>query len=295
MMIIMTCSSFNKWITENKKLITIELLSSSQSRRNKFALLSFTCWDFSKYSKGETHKQKLSIAEEFRLLVQDEFVENVKQSRSRKEKYVLYARRTSGIILNMAVVVCSWYAIFMIISTQQSVINALYLVFGQNFAKAVHPTFAIVGVGLVLPQLTFAITNFEAWDSKIQTMKHQIWRLYFGRIANLIVAGIPAFIIYKDLEESNFVYTTFSDPVDALIGKNVATGTYSVFAEDKYLCFEDVASYYLIKLVISDFLLGKLIKIFMYYVKRILKLPHAPYNVAESIIEVCSVYHFTFR
>jgi len=212
-------------------------------------------------------------------------VNEVKQNRTKREVNILYARRASGIVLNLCVVVGSWYAIFAIISTQKSVIDTMSLLIGPTIARSVHPAFAIIAVGLALPMLTFAITKFEQWESKIQTMKHQIWRLYIGRIANLIVSAMPAFVIYKDLFDTNFVYSTFSDPVDALVGKSEA-GKYSIFEENKYLCFEDVASYYLLKLVISDFLLGKLIKVFVYYCKLLLKLQHSPYNVAESIIEI---------
>lgn len=51
-----------------------------------------------------------------------------------------------------------------------------------------------------------------------------------------------------------------------------------------------MAAYYLLKLVLTDFFLPKAIKVGMWmakeFVSRFKPMPHAPYNVAESIIEI---------
>ena len=220
MMVCMTYSSFHKWIIENKKMIVNQLLTTNTTT-NKFASLSFQCWNFSKCSKSEVYEQKMSVAEEFRLLLQDAELASVKQARKKKERYLLYARRTLGVVLNSSFVFGSWYAIFIIVSTQKQVVEKLAGVVGPAAASAMHPAGSIILVGLILPTVTFSITEFEQWETKIMTMKNQIWRLFFGRIANVVVAGIPPYVIYKssligDSGSAASIIGVFEAPVDAL-------------------------------------------------------------------------------
>lgn len=205
-MILLTFTSFFKWIKENKKTITAKLLSN-QSSVNQFNILSFNCWKYNLFSKKAVEEQKISIAEKFRFLLTDEAVQNIKQARTKKEKYMLYARRTIGIFLNIIFVVLSWYAILRIIEDSTSIITVANKSLSIPLSVATFvPTMLLTLVGLVLPSITFAITDFEKWESHIQTMKHQTWRLYCGRILNLVVAGMQFYSLRHNVRLSIHMY-----------------------------------------------------------------------------------------
>lgn len=115
---------------------------SQKTYTHRFAESSFNFWDFNKYRKKQVFEQKQYVAEvslfffllvcssflharlkhsislfffvifqSFKLLLQSHEIQNLMLNRTRKERYLLYARRGFGVILNIAFLVASWIAV----------------------------------------------------------------------------------------------------------------------------------------------------------------------------------------
>ncbi len=94
---------------------------------------------------------------------------------------------------------------------------------------------------------------------------------------NLVVAGMQ---FYSLRQNGNPILPVFSKAVTAL----------KVNVSEEYVCFEDKAAEQLLLLVISDFLLSKIVKVTMFYVKeffiKIVKfkgVKHSPYETFPAL------------
>lgn len=281
-MILLTLTSISKWISENNKQVTAEQIQTSQNGHGKkFSELSFNFWNYNVFeTKKDCYEQSINIAENFVILLSSEQISNLQKNRSRKEKYILYCRRTIGILLNVAFVGASWIAIFFIIANRNKIILfvANLSIITSNISTIV-PSILITLVGLILPTITYYVTRFEQWDDELQTLKNETWRLYAGRILNLIVTALQFYSLH---DNGDAIVSLFDESVNEL--KIDITNTHN--------CIEDKAAEQLFILVLTDFFLPKMIKIGTFYTKeflnkiKLISLVHAPYNVAESIIEI---------
>ena len=107
---------------------------------------------------------------------------------------------------------------------------------GLRSSANLFPTVLLSMVNLILPTITISITMFEQvfssrlppeifffiqWDDMLDTTKQQTWRLYFGRILNLIVAGLQFYSLRGNAGDP--ILTIFEQSVENL-KENIGNG-----------------------------------------------------------------------
>ena len=279
-MFLLTFSSFMKLKYQNEKSVTFKILSRQSNI--KFSGLLFNCWNYKTIKKHEVYEQKVNIIEEFNLLLHDRNYELIKKMRTNKEKYILFFRKFMGILLNSFFLFLSWIGIINVTANQTNIASSVANIFFNNALVGDLAISALITIiGLILPNITFMITDFERWDTQMAIIINQIWRLYFGRILNLIIAGLQ----YYSLKNTGTAIFTFIS--DSVLGLTTVSDN-----SNDIICYENYAVENLIKLIFMDFFLSKIIKLITPFGFKIinkitkLNLPLTPYNVAESIIEL---------
>lgn len=270
--IFLSIVSFYRWIEDDRAVVMGEILEVDRQPQ-RFATIGFTSWDFAISSEREVEDHKHTISQSIMAVFEEEEIKRRRDSRTRHEVIVLYIRRGVGMTLNLGFVIASWVAIIYVTINQKNISDY----FQENssgvrfFADYAAPmTTALINA--ILPEITFLITEFEKWDDQATLLKHQMWRLYFGRQFNLFINLVTYYSIAKE-----------SSPIDAI---------QSSFDESVFVCGEDAAGSGLFNLMIIEFMIQKFVYLSIYYSKEMvssccgLHLKHEEFRVSEGMINL---------
>ncbi|KAG8457624.1 hypothetical protein KFE25_002288 [Diacronema lutheri] len=179
--------SARKFIAERRAAQYVEVYGLGADKM-RFARAVLNGWDMQVASASALSEARAATADRLRLLVDEGERAARIAARSSGERNVLRARRFLGIVVSMAYTVGAWAGITGL------QLNALALSGYLEAQAAGLSLLAVVGVPVVvstvnaiLPILTMVVTRFERWDSPTTTLRVQVFRLYLGKILNLLI------------------------------------------------------------------------------------------------------------
>jgi len=120
--------------------------------------------------------------------------------RTAAERAALRGRRLIGIFFSISYTVLAW-AIIIVLQLNALTINEALQRGNAGIIADLAVPIAVSAVNVALPVLTNWVTDFERWDYPATTLRLQIFRLYSGKILNLLinVAGYGILVAQQNL------------------------------------------------------------------------------------------------
>jgi len=213
--------------TDPKQLIALRLARNT-----------LNIWEFGVADATEIDNQRSTVVGNLKVILAEDRLQDAVGKRTLEQTYVLWGRRTFGVFLNLVLIGFQWGAIGYLTIQQASLKESLDGTPLSGVKAFVVPG-VISGINAALPMATTAITHFEQWDSKALELQIEVTRLYFCRILN---AMLLAFAYYQLLEQ-----------------RSIYQGTEIVAVEKWNSCYEDQTANEFLTLVLSDWVIPKVI------------------------------------
>uniref|UniRef100_A0A7S3GFU1 TMC domain-containing protein n=1 Tax=Palpitomonas bilix TaxID=652834 RepID=A0A7S3GFU1_9EUKA len=202
---IILVASLYKYIKEDRLKKSLDLIEKEKNPM-RYAKLCFSAWDFT--IKTEKGREDLSqfVTDNFKVLLEEDRIAEMKAKRTRKDKVRLYIRRSLGIFLNILFLALAWTGILMLKIFFFSDLKSFFANNLSTFPDFISSNILVIAVVIingVLPVVTKRLVKMEKWDSPGFILKLQLMRLYAGKILNLLIVavvqlklltGFPAFI-----------------------------------------------------------------------------------------------------
>mmetsp|Transcript_81866 Transcript_81866/g.236646 ORF Transcript_81866/g.236646 Transcript_81866/m.236646 type:complete len:797 (+) Transcript_81866:153-2543(+) len=235
-------SGLLRWTTLDLRVQAEGLDDELHPRR--WSTIVLQAWDFRLTSAEDRQNWGSSFETQLRAICAEEERLKWEQSHTRSQRYLLFARRAIGILLNLALIASAWVAVALSTRHREAISHELAVVLGHfglgSFGAqigALAPNLVVSAVGGVLPVVTKLLTTMEAWAPATRA-RHNVWRLYFGKILNLV------FVVALNIE--------------LIAGTPLYGSTQALVARDftKYPCAEDQSGAEMVSLVATELIFG---------------------------------------
>ncbi|KAJ0411534.1 hypothetical protein ATCC90586_001129 [Pythium insidiosum] len=187
MEILLLVLTFHKWILEDRASKTVEAMDNGE-KKPKFAKLILNAWDSSLSTKEAFSDMQRAIEEQLKLAMAEERLSETLRHRTKKEWYLLYARRLLAFLVYLTVQASSWYLII-VLTTQSTEIQAWIALKAKvlsPYASSIVPA-AVTVLNAALPTIISLLTQLERWDHSGFAVKAMITRLYLAKVLNVII------------------------------------------------------------------------------------------------------------
>mmetsp|Transcript_33459 Transcript_33459/g.83413 ORF Transcript_33459/g.83413 Transcript_33459/m.83413 type:complete len:486 (-) Transcript_33459:868-2325(-) len=180
--------SARKFIAERRAAQYIEVYGIG-SDKFRFARAVLNGWDISVNSATTASEAHAIAADRLRLLVDEEERAARIAARSIRERNWLLVRRIVGIVISVAYTASAWAVIIGLQLYEQTLAKILVAnsVPGASLLSLVGIPILVSAINVVLPVMTMMVTKFERWDDPSTTLRLQVFRLYLGKILNLLI------------------------------------------------------------------------------------------------------------
>lgn len=248
---VLILTRWSKW----EQIASAERLQS-QLKPLHWSKLVLAAWDFKLQSEDKIESFRQSLATQLKAL-------SIQQNQDKKEheitglrKIQRRAKRIAGASVNVFIILLGWAAIITATIYKDTAAQLVSNVPGSwsSYISNLLPNLVISLVGLILPYTTNSITALEEWSPDMRA-RQSLWRLFFGRIANVFI-----FIILT-------AELLGGQPVirQTLTGIGIDSGSLAsqtLMPRDcvNYICVEDQAAGALLSLVMSEFVLTSMLK-----------------------------------
>jgi hypothetical protein len=275
-----------KWVGEDRHAKRMSVVSAVSSQA-KYGRLALASWDHSLARSSEVFDQKCAVEGAIAVTLQEDHVRSKRSERSRAQRCALYCRRFVGISLYFGLQCSCWAAILYLMGQSErleSLLEDTYPFLGAVSASLVPASVSVINA--VLPPLIGAIVKLEKYDDAGTIAKQMTIRLYFAKIFN---AGIQVFSYLLLVDPVLYTRTTsvidldlgigsvFGDSTPALNGENrqstisiseiyVRKAAAKEFNGFQYRCRSEQAAAGLFNLVVTEFLVGKILGVTIPYI-----------------------------
>ena len=281
--IVASCNLFlmlltlRKWVKEDLNSKEKGIFEAATSHA-KFARLSLNAWDFSMTKKAEVADLKLSIGETITTTLHEESLSKAAGEMTTTERAKLYGRRFVGSVLYLLVQAAGWFMLLYLTAKSADLQNKLSSTAFASVSATLVPAAASV-INALLPPIFTAITGFENWQSARSKMKVMVLRLYFARMFNAAIQ-LSSYLFLA----SPFLLTG-GDAVPLVSGfthAKVRAAAEQAFERRTYGCRVEQVSSGLFTLVLTEFLVGKVLMVAVPVAKRtVARLRGKPATKAE--------------
>ncbi|KAG7402227.1 transmembrane channel-like 7 [Phytophthora boehmeriae] len=252
MEVLLLLVTLRKWISEDRMAKTIQAIENA-SEKPKYSSILLNAWDFSIITTSQASDLKKTILEQVKLAMEEEKRAETIKTRTKMQKYKLYARRFIAFVFYMTIQAASWYLIIRL-TTQSSEIQAklaAYAAFFAPYASTIVPA-AVTIINAILPKLISLLTAMEKWDDVGFAIKAMVTRLYLAKILNVLIQ-VFSFALLLDPQ-----LLTSKQSVWGLFTFEGATIRQNIMVEFKSsACRAEQASAGLLTLVVTDFSVSK--------------------------------------
>ncbi|GLD92349.1 hypothetical protein PINS_up000882 [Pythium insidiosum] len=247
--------TIHKWVREDRATKTVEAMDAGD-KKPTFSKLVLNAWDASLTTKEQVDDLQRAIEEQLKLAMEEERLSETLRHRTKKEWYLLYARRVLAFLVYLTVQASSWYLI--IVLTTQSTEIQTWIAVKANvlspYVSTIVPA-AVTVINAALPTIISLLTQLERWDHTGFAIKAMVTRLYLAKVLNVIIQ-LASYALLLDpylltATTSIFDIFKFDGPV---VRRNVMLA----FKPDVFRCRAEQAASGLLTLVITDFVIGKI-------------------------------------
>jgi hypothetical protein len=194
-MVFITCFLCYEIVSEHKNAITLEALEAEN--RAPYSKEILCAWDFALHTKLDVNDLQGKHEHAFLQLLEDSHETGQKKARSNYEAFVIYARRTLGFVLYLAVVSGSFTAIIYLTVYASKISDEAKNIPGlSNIGTFIGPL-SLQVINAVVPTLLEQITHLEKWDSAQTELKFLLFRVYLSNTLNTLILTL-SYIILMD-------------------------------------------------------------------------------------------------
>ncbi|KAE8999854.1 hypothetical protein PR001_g8800 [Phytophthora rubi] len=250
MEILLLLFTLRKWIAEDRMSKAVQAVENA-SEKPKYSRILLNAWDFSLTTSDQVSDLKKTIAEQVKIAMEEEKRAETIKSRTKKQKYILYARRFVAFIFYMMIQAASWYLIILL-TTQSSQLQlqiAARAAIFAPYASSIVPAVVTV-INAILPKLISLLTTIEKWDDVGFAIKAMVTRLYLAKILNVLIQ-LFSFALLLDpmlLTSTQNILELFT-----FDGSTVRKNVMLDFKPESFDCRAEQASAGLLTLVVTDF------------------------------------------
>ncbi|ETO61574.1 hypothetical protein F444_20472 [Phytophthora nicotianae P1976] len=260
--------TLRKWVAEDRMSKTVQAVENA-SEKPKYSRILLNAWDFSLTTQNQASDLKKTIAEQVQLAMEEEKRAETIKSRTKKQRYILYARRFVAFVFYVAIQAASWYLIILL-TTQSSQIQlqiAEKAAVFAPYASSIVPAVVTV-INAILPKLISLLTALEKWDDVGFAIKAMVTRLYLAKILNVLIQMF-SFALLLD----PFLLTSTQKILDLFTfeGSTVRENVMLEFKSEVYTCRAEQVSAGLLTLVVTDFSVSKAMAISSPFVGVVIK------------------------
>ncbi|KAG7389885.1 hypothetical protein PHYPSEUDO_009399 [Phytophthora pseudosyringae] len=261
--------TLRKWIAEDRMSKAVQAAENA-SEKPKYSRILLNAWDFSLTTQDQVGDLTKTIAEQVKLVMEEEKRAETIESRTKKQKYILYMRRFVAFVFYLAIQAASWYLIILL-TTQSSQLQhqiATKAAMFAPYASSIVPAVVTV-INAILPKLISLLTAIEKWDDVGFAIKAMVTRLYLAKILNVLIQMF-SFALLLDpllLTSTQSILNMFTFEGSA-VRKNVMLE----FKPENFACRAEQASAGLLTLVVTDFSVSKAMAISSPLVGVVIKL-----------------------
>ncbi|KAJ8557027.1 hypothetical protein ON010_g8938 [Phytophthora cinnamomi] len=254
--------TLRKWIAEDRMSKTVQAVDNA-SEKPKYSRILLNAWDFSlmtpDVSRYQVSDLKKTIAEQVKIAMEEEKRAETIKSRTKKQKYILYARRFVAFIFYVAIQAASW-CLIILLTTQSSQLQlqlAAKAAIFAPYASSIVPAVVTV-INAILPKLISILTAIEKWDDVGFAIKAMVTRLYLAKILNVLIQ-LFSFALLLD----PMLLTSTQNILELLTfdGSTVRKNVMLRFKPESFNCRAEQASAGLLTLVLTDFSVSKFMAI----------------------------------
>ncbi|KAL4156935.1 hypothetical protein PRNP1_005961 [Phytophthora ramorum] len=258
MEILLLLFTLRKWVAEDRMAKAV-LAVENASEKPKYSRILLNAWDLSLTTPGQVSDLKETIAEQVKLAMEEEKRAETIKSRTKKQKYILYARRIIAFVFYIAIQAASWYLIILL-TTQSSQLQleiAERAAIFAPYASSIVPAVVTV-INAVLPKLISLLTAIEKWDDVGFAIKAMVTRLYLAKILNVLIQLFSFALLLDPL-----LLTSTQSILDLFTfdGSVVRQNVMLEFKPESFACRAEQASAGLLTLVVTDFSVSKVMAI----------------------------------
>ncbi len=238
----LTLASIFKLALEHRKSITGNATSQYEGTF-RYSAVTLNAWDYKCVSRREINDATLVTTQYLKEVLHEDHVAEQIANRTQFERAVLHARKIIGLFFNVVVILISSAVVIGVSLYKKSITKNMSAAGFGVLANYIVPT-VLAFIKTIFPLITIAITEFEKHDDSAELLKHQMWRLFFGK-------------------------QTF---VMALVGVSFRTiQTNQSFEEETYVCIEDEIGVSLFNAALIEFFTSKIAVLMTHLVKASLR------------------------
>lgn len=246
MILVTVIFSIVKWIRADKIRRKTEIYGGNDAKLKKFSAIVFNAWPWSISTEIESEDQSVNISNLISTALKDHLRLREAANRTAKQKTALLGKRLIGSTIFFLILSTGWVVIILLAITEKDIAASF-----ENSSAGLAlfmkflPKFGISIVNALFPALTLKITALESWDTPSFIIKIQIIRLYLAKVLNIILYAL----LNLELATSNSWFGSSEGRIP--------------FESTSFKCREDQAGLNLVILVITEFIISKIIPLLM--------------------------------
>ena len=126
------------------------------------------------------------VAEHITVKLHEDATKGAAQERSKRETYILYAKRFVLFLLYMIVQVSGWSVIIYLTANSRAVSGQITALVGQEIPLDIVPI-AVSVINAVLPAVITKLTELEGWESQGDFIKQKTTKIFMAKTFNVII------------------------------------------------------------------------------------------------------------
>ncbi|CAM9091484.1 unnamed protein product [Chrysoparadoxa australica] len=275
-----------KWVKEDQLKRELDLLEEQQAS-TRFAKSFLISWDNNLRTHAEVEIVQLELGSDANVLLSDLGLADMAAARTLRDRALLASRRFIGTLVYIVLQLAAWSLIIWLTSESQSLGQELQSSFesvewlsgaSEAIAASLVPA-AVSVINGIMPVLIMKITNLEKWDREKTVVKMLTVRMYLAKVLNAFIQVLSFMLLANPYLMSG----TYSD---------LRINVEQKFSSQLYSCRIQQAGVGLFQLVVTEFVVSKVIALGILNVKHLLaaakKLPRSKgeFEIAKTMVSL---------
>lgn len=302
-------SVIRKWILEDRRAKAFGLFEDLD-KQSRFAQSALNAWDHSLRDPREVEDLKHSLLDQYFLSVHELHTDNLKKSRTFKERLNLLLRRIVSNMVYLGVQGSSAYAIIYLTATSSQMSSTVLQIISDNsslqwllpvvtlISGSIVPL-AVSVINALLPTVAKILTSFEKWDDAGFHTKLMLFRLFVAKILNALIQ-VTSFLQLLDpyllrgaiIISQTFDLTARTNTEKRLTSVGSTYGSEGTIPRGLDECRADYYGAGIFQLVLTEFVISKstfaIIPAVKYVISKLRKKPFEPgeFHVAKHMVDL---------
>lgn len=172
--IVLILFTIQKTVAEDRKKKVFDQVTGNSKVWTK---LTLNAWDHSHTDTSAFADQSYHTGEAISVKILEEKTAGALQSRTAKEKYMLYAKRIVLFLLYMVLQISGWFVIIYLTANNKMLQESVTKAVGQQVPLDIVPV-AVSIINALLPAIITKLVELEKWDSQGDFIKQKTTKIF---------------------------------------------------------------------------------------------------------------------